>query len=65
MPGIDGLIHISQISQERIAKPQDVLNIGDEVEVKITDADLEKRRISLSMKAVLEDTETDSPSEAE
>lgn len=65
LPGIDGLIHISQISQERIAKPQDVLNIGDEVEVKITDADLEKRRISLSMKAVLEDTETDSPSEAE
>lgn len=65
LPGIDGLIHISQISQERVAKPQDVLNIGDEVEVKITDADLEKRRISLSMKAVLEDAQAESSSEAE
>ncbi len=55
LPGIDGLIHISQISKERIAKPQDVLSVGQEVEVKITELDFDKKRISLSMKALIED----------
>jgi len=55
IPGIDGLIHISQISKERIAKPQDVLSVGQEVEVKITELDFDKKRISLSMKALIED----------
>ena len=57
LPGIDGLIHISQISKERIAKPQDVLSVGQEVEVKITELDFDKKRISLSMKALIEDAE--------
>ena len=57
LPGIDGLIHISQISKERIAKPQDVLSVGQEVEVKITELDFDKKRISLSMKALIEDDE--------
>ena len=55
LPGIDGLIHISQIADHRIEKPQDVLSIGDKVTVKITDIDFEKKRVSLSIRAVLED----------
>ena len=54
IPGIDGLIHISQISHNRIAKPQDVLSVGQEVEVKITDIDFDKHRVSFSMKALVE-----------
>ncbi|MDD6174449.1 MAG: bifunctional 4-hydroxy-3-methylbut-2-enyl diphosphate reductase/30S ribosomal protein S1 [Firmicutes bacterium] len=50
IPGIDGLIHISQISNERINKPQDVLTVGQTVTVKITAIDFEKKRVSLSMK---------------
>lgn len=52
-PKMEGLIHISQIANERIDKPQDVLSIGDEVEVLITDIDFDKKRISLSIKALL------------
>lgn len=55
IPGVDGLIHISQISNERINKPQDVLTIGQEVQVKITDIDFDKKRVSLSMKALLDE----------
>lgn len=55
--GIDGLIHISQISNERIEKPQDVLKVGQEVDVKITEIDFENKRVSLSMKALLEPAE--------
>ena len=54
IPGIDGLIHISQISYERVAKPEDVLSVGQEVDVKITDIDFDKHRVSFSMKALLE-----------
>lgn len=57
IPGVDGLIHISQISNERINKPQDVLSIGQEVQVQITDIDFDKKRVSLSMKALLDDAE--------
>ena len=53
IPGVDGLIHISQISNERVGKPADVLSIGEEVDVKITDIDYEKRRVSLSIRALL------------
>ena len=53
IPGIDGLIHISQISNKRIEKPADVLAIGDEVEAKITGIDFEKKRVSLSIRALL------------
>ena len=55
IPGIDGLIHISQIADHRIEKPQDVLKIGDVVKAKITDIDFDKKRVSLSIRALLED----------
>lgn len=52
-PRMEGLIHISQIANERIEKPQDVISIGETVKVKITEIDFEKKRISLSMRALL------------
>ena len=55
IPGIDGLVHISQISDRRIAKPQDVFEIGQEVQVRIMEIDQEKKRISLSRRALIED----------
>lgn len=57
IPGIDGLIHISQISWNRIKTPADVLNVGDEVDVKIIDIDFDKKRVSLSMKELIEKPE--------
>ena len=55
IPGIDGLIHISQIADHRIEKPQDVLKVGDVVKVKITDIDFDRHRVSLSIRALLEE----------
>ena len=55
LPGIDGLIHISQIADKRIEKPQDVLKVGDVVTVQVTDIDFEKKRVSLSIRALLEE----------
>ena len=54
LPGVDGLIHISQIADKRIGKPEDVLAEGQDVKVKITDVDAENKRISLSIRALLE-----------
>ena len=54
-PDFDGLIHISQISTERISNPGSVLKVGDKVKVKIIAADFERRRLSLSIRALLED----------
>lgn len=59
LPGVDGLIHISQIADRRIGKPEDVLSEGQEVKVKITDVDAENKRISLSIRALLEDNGED------
>ena len=53
MPGVDGLIHISQIADRRIGKPEEVLSVGQEVEAKITGIDTEKQKISLSIRALL------------
>ena len=53
IPGIDGLIHISQIADRRIEKPEDVLSEGQTVEAKITAIDEEKQKISLSIRALL------------
>ena len=53
IPGVKGLIHISQIANRRIEKPQDELKVGQEVKVKITEIDTEKKRVSLSIKALL------------
>ena len=57
--GVDGLIHISQIADRRIGKPEDVLSEGQDVKVKITDVDAENKRISLSIRALLEQPEED------
>ncbi|MBR3076734.1 MAG: bifunctional 4-hydroxy-3-methylbut-2-enyl diphosphate reductase/30S ribosomal protein S1 [Oscillospiraceae bacterium] len=56
VPGVDGLIHISQIADRRIGKPEDVLSVGQEVDAKIIDIDAENKRISLSIRALLEPT---------
>ena len=59
LPGVDGLIHISQIADRRIGKPEDVLSEGQDVKVKITEVDAEAKRISLSIRALLEETAED------
>ena len=51
---VDGLIHISRISMERINSPADVLKVGDEVNVKIIEIDNENRKLALSIRAILE-----------
>ena len=63
LPGVDGLIHISQIANKRIGKPEDVLAEGQEVQVKITDVDAENKRISLSIRALLEQASEEAPVE--
>ena len=55
VPGVDGLIHISQIADHRIAKADEVLSIGQEVEAKIIDINEEKKKVSLSIRALLND----------
>jgi 4-hydroxy-3-methylbut-2-enyl diphosphate reductase len=57
LPTVDGLIHISQISWDRIKTPQDVLKVGDVVKAKIIDIDFDKKRVSLSIKELLEKPE--------
>ncbi len=57
IPGVDGLIHISQISVERVADINTVLKVGQEVDVKIIDIDEEKSRVSLSIRALSETSE--------
>ena len=53
IPNVDGLIHISQIADRRIEKPEDVLTIGEEVEAKITEINWENQKISLSIRALI------------
>ncbi|MBP5272244.1 MAG: bifunctional 4-hydroxy-3-methylbut-2-enyl diphosphate reductase/30S ribosomal protein S1, partial [Clostridia bacterium] len=57
IPGIDGLIHISQIANKRIEKPDDVLKKGQVVKCQITDIDYDKKRVSLSIRSLLDDEE--------
>ncbi len=64
LPGADGLIHISQIANKKIGKPADVLEIGQVVDAKIIDIDEENHKISLSMRALLEDAEEEFEEEA-
>ena len=63
LPGVDGLVHISEISNERVEKVSDVLSVGQEVNVKLIDVDYDKKRISLSMKALLNEAPADEAEE--
>ncbi len=63
--GIDALLHVSQISRDHIDKPSNVLSIGQEVTAKIVDFDLENKKISLSMKALLPDEPEEAVKEEE
>ncbi len=72
VPGVDGLIHISQISNVKIAKPEDVLSVGQEVDAKIIEIDEEAKKVSLSIRALLPEeaveeaeAETENETEAE
>ena len=65
IPGIDGLIHISQIADRRIEKPSDVLKVGDKVQAKIIGIDFDKKRVSLSIRALLEPAAEDEAEETE
>ncbi len=63
--GVDGLIHISQLADRRVENVKDIVSVGDEVQVKIIGIDLESNRISISMRALLEDAEAEDEDEAE
>jgi len=65
LPGVDGLIHISQIANRRIGKPEEVLSVGDVVEAKITAIDNENHKISLSIRALSEPAPAAEPVEEE
>ena len=65
LPGVDGLIHISQIANHRVEKPQDELKVGQEVTAKITAIDYDRKRISLSIRALLDPEEAPAAETAE
>jgi small subunit ribosomal protein S1 len=52
-PGLEGLLHISEISDQKIEKPEDVLKVGQELEVKILRVDSDERKIGLSLKRAM------------
>ena len=54
VPGVDGLIHISQIANRRVGKPDEELKVGQEVNAKITAIDNDKQKVSLSIRALIE-----------
>ena len=62
-PGIDALLHVSQIAKEHIEKPADVLKVGDEVEAKIVDFNEADKKISLSIKAMFAPEKEEEPAE--
>ena len=64
-PGIDALLHVSQISREHIDKPSDILKVGQEVTAKIVDFKPEDKKISLSMKALIEPEKKDEEAAAD
>ncbi|MCC8042956.1 MAG: bifunctional 4-hydroxy-3-methylbut-2-enyl diphosphate reductase/30S ribosomal protein S1 [Oscillospiraceae bacterium] len=65
IPGIDGLVHISQISDKRVTNVKDVLSVGDEVTAKITDIDAEKQRTSMSIKELIKEGAVDDAADDE
>ena len=62
-PGIDALLHVSQISRDHVDKPSDVLNVGDIITAKIVDFNAEDRKISLSIKALQNDSQDEASDE--
>ena len=64
-PGVDALLHVSQISKDHIEKPADVLKVGDTVEAKVVDFNEEEKKISLSIKALTAPEETEEASDAD
>ena len=66
-PGVDALLHVSQISRQHVDKPSDVLSIGQEITAKIVDLNEAEKKISLSMKALQseQDEESDAVEAAE
>jgi 4-hydroxy-3-methylbut-2-enyl diphosphate reductase len=65
IPGVDGLVHISQISNHRIGKPGDVLSEGEEIECLITNVDEEEQKVWLSIRALLEASPQEKPQQEE
>src|SRR5205814_6255587 len=63
--GIEGLVHISELSNTHVESPEDIVNVGDQVQVKVIDVDVSRRRISLSMRQVGEQTPAPPEIEAE
>ena len=61
--GVDALLHVSQIALEHVDKPSDVLKIGQEIEAKVVDLNVEEKKISLSIKALLKDNASDEAAE--
>jgi 4-hydroxy-3-methylbut-2-enyl diphosphate reductase len=61
--GVDGLIHISQLANKRVNNVKDIVSVGDVVKVKIIDADIDKKRISISMRALADDEESSDEAE--
>ncbi|MDY2590812.1 MAG: 30S ribosomal protein S1, partial [Agathobacter sp.] len=64
-PGVDALLHVSQISREHVEKPADVLKVGQEVEAKIVDFNEDEKKISLSIKELLEPEATEATEDTE
>lgn len=65
LPGVEGLIHVSQISWDRVNKPSDVLKVGQEVQVKVLNVDPEKHRLGLSIKALIDNPHASKKQKAE
>ena len=65
IPGIDGLIHISQLADRRVEKPDEIVKVGEKVTCKITAIDFDKKRVSLSIRALIEPEAEDAEAEAE
>ena len=62
-PGVDALLHVSQISRAHVDKPSDVLSVGQVITAKIVDLNVEEKKISLSMKALETAAETEAEAE--
>lgn len=63
VPGVDGLIHISQITDHRIEKPSEILSVGDVADARITAIDYDNHKVSLSIRALMEDAADESEEE--